>query len=158
MKKKLVIITLMVFLLDQLIKYFVCKYLTNVTIFPGFLSLVYAENTGVAFSMFSGGRVLIILISFILLMFLGYLLHKEYLSKNKKEITIDFTYGLLFGGILGNLFDRIIRGVVIDYVSLNLFGYNFPIFNLADLMITIGVILMVIQTIKGEEKGQVHKG
>lgn len=158
MKRKLVIITLMVFLLDQLIKYFVCKYLTNVTIFPGFLSLVYAENTGVAFSMFSGGRVLIILISFILLMFLGYLLHKEYLSKNKKDITIDFTYGLLFGGILGNLFDRIIRGVVIDYVSLNLFGYNFPIFNLADLMITIGVILMAIQTIKGEEKGQVHKG
>lgn len=154
MKRNLIVITLIVFLLDQLIKYLVCKYLTSMIILPGFLSLVYAENTGVAFSMLSGGRILIILVSFILLIFLGYFLYKEYLSKNKTNVMIDFTYGLLFGGILGNLFDRIVRGVVIDYVSLNLFGYHFPIFNLADLMITIGVILMVIRTIKNEEKSK----
>ena len=56
----------------------------------------------------------------------------------------DVIYGLLFGGIIGNLFDRILRGYVIDYISLNIFNYSFPIFNIADIAITIGVILMIV--------------
>ena len=58
----------------------------------------------------------------------------------------------LLGGILGNLLDRIIRGYVTDYVSLNIVGYHFPIFNLADVCITLGVILLSIHYFKTDYK------
>ena len=152
MKKKILLITLYGLLFDQIIKFLVSKYITNVTIIPNFISLIYAENDGVAFSMLSGSRIIIIIISIILLSFLTYYMNKDYVSKKKDDILMDVSYGLLFGGILGNLLDRIIRGIVIDYISINIIGYHFPIFNLADVMITIGVIIMIIRTLKSESK------
>lgn len=152
MKKKILLITLYGLLFDQIIKFLVSKYITNVTIIPNFISLIYAENDGVAFSMLSGSRIIIIIISIILLSFLAYYMNKDYVSKKKDDILVDISYGLLFGGILGNLLDRIIRGIVIDYISINIIGYHFPIFNLADVMITIGVIIMIIRTLKSESK------
>lgn len=152
MKKKILLITLYCLLFDQIIKFLVSKYITNVTIIPNFISLIYAENDGVAFSMLSGSRIIIIIISIILLSFLAYYMNKDYVSKKKDDILMDISYGLLFGGILGNLLDRIIRGIVIDYISINIIGYHFPIFNLADVMITIGVIIMIIRTLKSESK------
>lgn len=152
MKKKILLITLYGLLFDQIIKFLVSKYITNVTIIPNFISLIYAENDGVAFSMLSGSRIIIIIISIILLSFLTYYMNKDYVSKKKDDILMDISYGLLFGGILGNLLDRIIRGIVIDYISINIIRYHFPIFNLADVMITIGVIIMIIRTLKSESK------
>lgn len=152
MKKKILLITLYGLLFDQIIKFLVSKYITNITIIPNFISLIYAENDGVAFSMLSGSRIIIIIISIILLSFLTYYMNKDYVSKKKDDILMDVSYGLLFGGILGNLLDRIIRGIVIDYISINIIGYHFPIFNLADVMITIGVIIMIIRTLKSESK------
>ena len=152
MKKKILLITLYGLLFDQIIKFLVSKYITNVTIIPNFISLIYAENDGVAFSMLSGSRIIIIIISILLLSFLAYYMNKDYVSKKKDDILMDVSYGLLFGGILGNLLDRIIRGFVIDYISINIIGYHFPIFNLADVMIRIGVIIMIIRTLKSESK------
>lgn len=63
----------------------------------------------------------------------------------------------MIGGILGNLFDRIIYGYVIDYLDFYIFGYNFPIFNIADICIVISVILIIIDTLwggKGEVRGK----
>lgn len=148
MKKKILLITLFSLLLDQIIKFLVCKYVTNISIIPRFFSLIYAENDGVAFSMLSGSRIIIIIISILLLLFLVYYMNKDYVSKKKDDILMDISYGLLFGGILGNLFDRVFKMVVIDYVSLNFFGYHFPIFNLADMMITVGVIILALDNIK----------
>lgn len=150
MRKRILIISLVGLFLDQLIKYFVVKYLSSVIVIPGFLSLLYAENSGVAFSMLNGNGTLIIVLSFLLIGFLYYLLHKEYLSKKRDDLLKDVTFGLLFGGILGNLTDRLVRKVVIDYVSLNLFGYHFPVFNLADVLITLGVILMIIDCFRSD--------
>ena len=152
MKKKILLITLYGLLFDQIIKFLVSKYITNITIIPNFISLIYAENDGVAFSMLSGSRIIIIIISILLLSFLAYYMNKDYVLKKKDDILMDVSYGLLFGGILGNLLDRIIRGIVIDYISINIIGYHFPIFNLADVMITIGVIIMIIRTLKSESK------
>ena len=61
-----------------------------------------------------------------------------------------FTHSLLLGGILGNLLDRIVNGYVIDYISLNIFGYHFPIFNFADICIVISVILIFSSALKGD--------
>ena len=152
MKKKIpmIIIILIVFLLDQVIKIIVNKNISYLEIIPSFLSLTYAKNKGVAFSMFWGNRIFIIFISIIIIYFLIKLI-KDDLKKNTNINLKNCVYGLLFGGILGNLFDRLLRGYVIDYVSLNILGYNFPIFNLADVAITMGVILMIILIFKEEK-------
>ena len=56
------------------------------------------------------------------------------------------------GGIIGNLFDRILYKSVIDYLSFNIFNYNFPVFNLADIGITVGAILLIIDLIIEEKE------
>ena len=60
--------------------------------------------------------------------------------------------GIMIGGIIGNLFDRIIYESVIDYLSFEIFNYNFPVFNLADIGITIGAVLLIIALTKEEKE------
>lgn len=151
MKNKIILISLVSFWIDQIIKYLVLKNIINLTLIPNFLSLIYVENEGVAFSMLKGNTFFIILVSILLIILLMYELNKNYILKNKDKPVINICYGILFGGILGNLFDRIFRGYVIDYLSIRAFGYLFPVFNLADVLITVGVILMIIITVKDEK-------
>lgn len=157
MKKKILVVSIVLFCLDQIVKTLAFNYLTNVSIIPGFLSFIYAKNEGVAFSLLSGNRIFIIVTSILLIFSLIYLLYKEHLSTNDDSNLSSISYGLLFGGIFGNLFDRILRGYVIDYISLNIFGYSFPIFNLADVFITVGVILMIINMIASPEERKKDK-
>lgn len=152
MKNKIILISLISFWVDQIIKYIVYKKIINLTLIPNFLSLVYVENKGIAFSMLSGNRFLIIGVSLLIIILLVYELYKSYIVNNNKNILVTICYGILFGGIFGNLFDRLFKGYVIDYISIKAFGYLFPVFNLADILITVGVILMVIITIKEEKR------
>ena len=71
------------------------------------------------------------------------------LDKVKTKLEI-ISYSMFLGGILGNLFDRVFYKEVIDFISFNLFGYKFPIFNLADSFIVIGAIIFIIIMIKGD--------
>lgn len=151
MKKKIFLITLITIIVDQIIKCIICFNNVNVVLIPNFLSLIYTENTGVAFGMLSNQRILIIGLSIALIFLLCLMVNKEIKEKKIQKVQIS-AYGILFGGIIGNLVDRIVRGVVIDYVSLKLFGYHFPIFNLADLAITIGVILITFMFLKDDNK------
>jgi signal peptidase II len=76
----------------------------------------------------------------------------KYYPNFKKNKRNNIAFSLLIGGILGNLIDRIIHGYVIDYFHFYLFGYDYPIFNIADIGIVIGVILIIISIWKGEDK------
>lgn len=152
MIKKISILTVLLVIVDQVVKFLVSTYLNYINVIPKFLYLSLEKNYGVAFSMLWNNRLLILIISLLLILFLIYLLNKEYLSKGKNNKLLNATYGLLFGGILGNLIDRIVRGYVIDYIGVYIFNYRFPVFNLADSFITIGVILMIISTFKEEKK------
>lgn len=151
MKKKITLIASFSFVIDQIIKYLFSNVITGFVLIPNFVSFVYAENEGVAFSMLSGSRLFIIAASIVLLFVLFYMLKSD-IKNNKYQNLLSISYGFLIGGILGNLVDRIIRGYVVDYVSLKIITYNFPIFNLADVLITIGVILLIIYNIKNEKK------
>lgn len=144
MKKKIFIIALITFAIDQIIKSLSLVYLINIPIIPNILSLTYAKNYGIAFSMLREKRIIIIAISILLISFLIYVLKKDYISKNKDTCLVNIAFGILFGGILGNLFDRIVRGFVIDYINVSFFS----IFNLADIAITFGVVLLIIDNIK----------
>lgn len=144
MKKKIFIIALITFVIDQIIKSLSLVYLINIPIIPNILSLTYAKNYGIAFSMLLEKRIIIIVISILLISFLIYVLKKDYILKNKDTWLANIAFGILFGGIVGNLFDRIVRGFVIDYINVSFFS----IFNLADIAITFGVILLIIDNIK----------
>ena len=154
MKKKFILIGIISFLLDQIIKYIVEAKLTVINVIPNFLKLIYTKNEGVAFSIFNGKRIFIIIVSIVIIYMLFKMLSKDYFIKKNTKLIEDITYGILFGGVFGNLFDRIVRGYVVDYISLNIFGYNFPVFNLADIFITVSVILIIIFTLK-EDKNKI---
>ena len=142
-----------VFIIDQGIKLSVRKNLVLqkvVTIIPKFFSLCYVENTGAAFSILKNNTVLLTVFSAVILAILERTIKK---TKTFSKLEI-ISYGLLTGGILGNMLDRLIYHAVTDYLSFTFFSYQFPIFNFADMAITIGVILLLIDTFQEKEKGK----
>lgn len=148
--KKVYIIALISLIIDQIVKILVSNYLIlgqTTKIINNFFYLTYVQNRGAAFSILIGYRYILIIITLIFLYYL-YKYTKKQTNPNKLAI---LSHGLLLGGIIGNLIDRIIYGYVIDYLDFMIFNYNFPIFNLADTFIVIGCIILVINSYaKGE--------
>lgn len=150
MKRKSIFIAIIVFLFDQLIKVIVNKslyYGALKSIIPNFLYLTLVYNEGAAWSILSGSRIFLIIISIIC--FICLLIYE---SKFKNERKISFAFGLIYGGLLGNLFDRIRLGYVIDYLKFYIINYEFPIFNLADTALVIGFLILIISIIKGSDE------
>ena len=106
--------------------------------FRVFFNIHKVYNYGVAFSFLENRRYLVLLVSFVLIFFLMKM-QKELPKENKYAIL----FGVIYGGILGNLIDRLFRGYVIDYLEVFIFKYGFPIFNLADTCITLGIIILL---------------
>lgn len=148
MKKKEIIITILLLILDQGSKYGMEHLLQNksISIIPNFFSLDYVQNTGGAWSILSGNTVVLIIISLICLFALAYM---KPTVKDSKLKSISFT--LLYAGIIGNLLDRIVFGYVKDFLSFQIFAYSFPVFNIADILIVMGACLLVITIWKGEQ-------
>lgn len=77
----------------------------------------------------------------------------QYIIKRKTFQKLEILeYGLILGGVLGNLIDRIRLGGVVDYIGLKFGSYHYPIFNFADMMIVFGVVLIMVETIKDVKK------
>ena len=102
-----------------------------------FFSIDYAKNYGAAFNLLSGSRVLLSSISIIIATVLSYIIIYR---NNLRNIDL-LSYSLILGGTVGNGYDRITKGYVIDFINLNFI--NFPIFNIADISINIGIILII---------------
>lgn len=155
--KKLYGFSLMVILFDQLIKnglLFFMSFGQSITIIPNFFSITLVGNTGGAFSILSSSTILLIVISIVFLNLIYFLF-----IRGKKLSDFDqVTYGILIGGITGNLIDRVVHMQVIDYLDFNIFGYAFPIFNLADIAIVISMFLIIIQIIKGDKNEVSSRG
>ena len=145
--KTSIIISILITILDQIIKFIIDKKVLFIEILPKLFNIHKVYNYGVAFSFLENKRYLILLFSLILIYFL-FNLRKD-LPKTKKY---DILFGVILGGIIGNLIDRVFRGYVIDYLETFIFGISFPIFNLADICITLGIILMVLIMSLGDKK------
>ena len=150
MKKKsniILSIVLVIVLLgiDLLLKYLVSTYLTTVNIIDNFFSLTYVLNDGAAFSLFASRTYLLILIAIICLFFIFY-----ELKNNLDDRVLSIGYSLVLAGLLGNFLDRLIDGYIIDYLSFKILGYNYPIFNFADILIVVGIIIVIIKEILKE--------
>lgn len=144
----LIWLTLVVILLDMVSKCIVSRLLIvneSVMIIKNFFNITYVRNTGAAFSIFSGNTFFVMVISFMII--IGIIL---YISKNKPSNKIEkISYSLILGGAIGNFIDRIIYGYVRDFIEIDIFGWDYPIFNLADVFVVVGVILLVIATWRG---------
>ena len=130
-------------IIDQLLKLLVrskVELLDEIEVIPNFFSIYHIENTGGAFSLFSGATIVLIVLSVLVLAFLHYfVLTDEDMTKWR-----IFGLGIVIGGILGNLVDRLLYGAVVDFLSFDLFGYGFPVFNIADIGITVGFVILAI--------------
>ena len=149
--KKSISVCLFCFFIDRIIKLLVTSFISlgdSIKIIDKFFNITYVTNDGAAFSIFSSKVPMLIIISIIALIFIV-----KYLIKNELRSLEYIFYGLLIGGILGNLFDRIVYSSVIDYLDFNIFGYNFPIFNFADICIVVSIGVIFIDMIRGEMIG-----
>lgn len=150
-KKLIYTIALITVLLDQVIKYLVMNNMAlhqEIKLIPNFFSLYYLKNTGAAFSILGNKTILLILVSIFCLIII-----KNSIKKLKRTNTLNIiSLGIMTGGIIGNLFDRILYKSVIDYLSFNIFNYSFPVFNLADIGITVGAILLIIDLMIEEKE------
>lgn len=141
------ILGLAIVVLDQFTKVwvrtsFVCGGEPNPVI-PGFFNLVYVRNPGAAWGMLGGQQVILILLSIVVLVMLS-IFHRRFLNP-----TLDhrIALGLMIGGILGNLIDRIKFGWVTDFLDFHIGTHHWPSFNVADSAICIAVGLYLLSSL-----------
>ena len=141
--KIILIIVFIIIILDQISKYIITSnydYFLNKNIF--IFSINYIRNYGAAFNIFAGNRIFLSSISIISSLILIYFIF----FKGRLNLPDRYGLSLILAGSLGNGIDRIIKGFVIDFINLKLF--DFPIFNIADIAINIGCIILIFNYFK----------
>jgi len=143
------LIALFVVLLDRWTKHLVATRIAmyaHIQIIPGFFRLTHTENTGAAFSLFADSTShwktsLLIAFSLLAMVVVSVLLWKQ-----TRPLTITgVALSLILGGAVGNLWDRLARGRVVDFLLVYIKQYQWPVFNLADSAIVVGASLLVLE-------------
>ncbi len=146
--KKILAISFICVLIDQIIKNVLLYNLEigdSIDIINNFFAITLLANTGAAFSILTKNTILLILIGIIALNLIYFWLIKGKTLKKMETII----YGMLIGGIIGNLIDRLMHGYVIDYLDFTFI--NFPVFNLADILIVVSIFTIIIRMFKGDK-------
>tara|TARA_B100001029_G_C14987749_1_gene410058 strand:+ start:471 stop:932 length:462 start_codon:yes stop_codon:yes gene_type:complete len=142
-----IIITSIVILSDQITKHIINdNYTSLINRDLLIFSLDYVKNYGAAFNLFSGSRIFLSILSFLITIVLLYIILYR---KDIKNIDL-LSYSFILGGTVGNGLDRIFKGYVIDFINLNFI--KFPVFNISDISINIGLILIIYSLIKNKRK------
>lgn len=138
-------IVIAILVLDLVTKYvFDAKLAVGkaVTVIPYLFNFRMVHNYGAAWGVLAGKQVFLIVLTFVFLaIFVGY-----YIKEKNRSWLLNITFGFLFGGCLGNLYDRLVLGYVRDMIEFD-FWKSFPVFNFADVALTVGVVLLVIYLI-----------
>lgn len=138
--------------LDQLTKWWVVasfRMFESVVLIPGFLSFTRRFNTGAAWSLFEGQTVFFIVLTIIALGLFSVLLYQAYQQHHRIEM---FGMALMIGGAVGNFIDRVRLGGVIDFIDVLIVTYDFPVFNVADSALTVGVGLYILGVFLHEQR------
>lgn len=147
-KQNLVLIVIMVgaTLTDQLSKIWITSNLQlgeSIEIIPSFFKITYAQNTGAAWSILEGQMTFFYVITLVALILLGWYFYrlKDY------QIIQKIGVALMVSGTLGNFIDRLLFQYVRDSLDFHILGYNFPIFNVADVLLICGVLFIIIDEV-----------
>lgn len=152
---KILLIIVSIFLLDRITKVLVINKLTlgkSLSVIDGFFNITYVNNHGAAFGIMDGKVIFIVVVSVLIFAYLIYEIRKD---SHSKLITTSISF--VIGGLLGNLFDRVVYGHVIDFLDFNFFGHDFAIFNIGDSFIVIGTILLAIGFLLEERNANKNK-
>ena len=136
--------------LDQFTKYIVVNNMTlgeSKEIIDNFFFFTSHRNRGAAWGILQDSRLFFIITTLLFILGFMYYILKQ---KNKLKIFDVISFSLVIGGALGNFIDRAWRYEVVDFLDFNFFGYSFPIFNLADTFICIGVFFLLLKVYKEE--------
>lgn len=151
MKLKEFILLVLFLFIDQITKFIVSTNLNiyePIVLIKNFFNITYAQNTGAAWSIFEGKTIVLTIVSFVVSCAMIYWLFK---NKNETKI-VRFSVLLMLSGAIGNFIDRLLLGYVIDFLDFYIFGYDFPIFNIADSLLCIGVGILLLSTFFEKEK------
>ncbi|ARK31072.1 signal peptidase II [Halalkalibacter krulwichiae] len=148
---KYYLLALIVIVFDQITKWIVDTQMAigeRITLIERFLYFTSHRNQGAAFGILQGQMWFFYIVTIVVIVGIVYYMQKE--AKSSRLFGISL--GLILGGAIGNFIDRLFRGEVVDFVDTYIFGYNFPIFNVADAALCIGVGLLFIKMIQDERQ------
>lgn len=148
--KLLYVVAIAALMVDMLSKFLVSNCLVlseRIEVVPKFFYVTYTKNTGVAFSFLEGRMSFIVIMTVVILLLLVVYLTKRNLCRLEKV-----AYGLVLGGAIGNLLNRVMNGYVIDFIDVHIFSYHYPIFNLADTFIVVGIVLILFDMMWKERR------
>ncbi|QIK69876.1 signal peptidase II [Erysipelothrix sp. HDW6C] len=155
MKKLLSILSLAVIAVDLWSKSWIESTLNlgeSMTIIPGFFKLHYIRNFGGGWSILEGHQwIFLVLTPLVCLGLIYYFFFKE------NDPLHLLAIAAIFAGAAGNLFDRLVFGYVRDMFSFNIFGYDFPVFNVADMAVVFGVMIVIFILIREEVRAKHEK-
>lgn len=142
----LIIITITAILLDQIIKIIIKSKLFNssILVIPYILKLTYVQNTGAAFGIGSNSTSMFVAVNIVIIGLITYFIFSK---KDEINRPILIALHLIVAGGISNLIDRITRGFVVDYIDISPL-IKYPVFNLADIFIVVGCIIIAISLIK----------
>ena len=147
MKKRNVMLVILLLLIDQGSNGIMEAILTgkSITVIPNFFSLVFVTNTGAAWSIMQGNTLFLVILGIIAIFSLIFVM-----PTIKESIWKSISFTMLYAGIIGNLLDRAIFHYVKDFLKFTIFGYEYPVFNFADIFIVVGAILLIVAAWKGD--------
>ena len=146
------LIALLIILVDQITKWLVVKYMTlgeSITVVENLLYITSHRNRGAAWGILQGQMWFFYIVTTIVIIGIVY-----YIRKFSADKLTGISLGLILGGAIGNFIDRIFRNEVVDFVHTYIFSYSFPVFNVADSALCIGVGLMVIAMFLEEKRAK----
>lgn len=138
-------VAVFVFFFDLATKIWVVRRLKDqppIDIIPGVFRFAYGENTGIAFGLFNDHGGLLHFLSPIAFIVLLVILYKMF-AQNAMDVWYRLIFGLLIGGALGNILNRLYCGYVVDFIDVFIGTYNWPTFNIADSALTVGETILI---------------
>jgi signal peptidase II len=150
----LYVLAVLVFGLDQFIKWLVQSHMAvgdTIPVWPSVVSIHYIRNPGAAWGILDQAHWLLVLVALAVIAAVVWIERRH-----RPGPFVSVGLALVLGGALGNLFDRVFSGTVVDYVYLQFI--NFPVFNLADVCIDLGVILLLWRSFRADRKAGTSAG
>ncbi|MEH7544734.1 signal peptidase II [Neobacillus bataviensis] len=147
------LIAIFVILLDQFTKWLIVNNMflgESITIIDHVLYITSHRNRGAAWGILQGQMWLFYVITIVVIVGIMFYLHKAARGK----MLLGVSLALMLGGAIGNFIDRVLRKEVVDFIHTYIFSYNFPVFNIADSALVIGVILLMIQMLLEERRSK----
>lgn len=146
MKRKHILMIFLILFLDQITKLFVAsnlKLFDSIPVLDGFFSITYVQNTGGAWSLMENGSMVIFYMISLIALAVMVAFYKSPESDEIGKLGIVF----MIGGTLGNFIDRLRLQYVVDFFDFIIFGYDFPVFNVADIFLCVGVGILILSYI-----------